>query len=419
MKPNYDHIELLAPAGSYESLHAAINAGADAVYFGLKGFNMRANTAKPFEISDLKKIVEVCNEANVKTYLALNTLVYDEGIEEMKKKIDAAKEFGVTAIIAFDLTAISYAREIGVEVHISTQHSISNIEAVKFFSQFADRVVLARELTLEQIKAIVDEIKKQDIRGPKGRLVEIEIFVHGAMCVSVSGRCGMSLYFYGTSANCGECSQPCRRAYTVTDKSTGKQLEIDNEYVMSPEDLCTISMLDEILGSGAVSLKIEGRGRAPEYVDVVVRCYREAIDAIKEGSYTKEKKIEWLKQLSTVFNRGMSEGFYRGKAFKYWSGIANSKATQRRELVGTVTKYYKEPSVAEISVHASTLDEGELCIFTGPTTGLLRVTANNIHVDGNPATKTKQGDLLTLKVPERVRKNDKFYKLCKTESSGN
>ncbi len=418
MPNNYDHIELLAPAGSYESLHAAINSGADAVYFGLKGFNMRANTAKPFEISDLKKIVEECEQARVKSYLALNTLVYDEGIDEMKKKIDAAKEFGVTAIIAFDLTAISYAREIGVEVHISTQHSISNIEAVKFFSQYTDRVVLARELTLEQIKHIVSEIKTQDIRGPKGRLVEVEIFIHGAMCVSVSGRCGMSLYFYGTSANCGECSQPCRRAYTVKDKCTGKELEVDNEYIMSPEDLCTIGMLDEILDSGAVSLKIEGRGRAPEYVDVVVRTYREAIEAIKNNEFDKEKIAAWRERLGAVFNRGMSEGFYRGKAYKYWSGIANSKATQRRELVGTVTKYYKEPGVAEINVQASELDPDTPCIFTGPTTGVLRVTAENIHVDGKPAEKAVQGDLLTLKVPERVRKNDKLYKLCLTDSAG-
>lgn len=419
MKKNYEHIELLAPAGSYESLHAAIHAGADAVYFGLKGFNMRENTAKPFEISDLKKIVEVCSEAGVKSYLALNTLVYDEGIEDMKKKIDAAKEYGVTAIIAFDLTAIHYAREIGVEVHISTQHSISNIEAVKFFAQFSDRVVLARELTLEQIKHITEEIKRQDIRGPKGRLVEVEIFIHGAMCVSVSGRCGMSLYFYGTSANCGQCSQPCRRAYTVTDKCTGKQLDIDNEYVMSTEDLCTIGMLDEILDSGVVSLKIEGRGRAPEYVDVVVRCYREAIEAIKDSTYTKEKITQWRERLSTVFNRGLSEGFYRGKAFKYWSGAANSKATQRRELVGTVTKYFKEPEVAEIKVHASTLDEGDICMFTGTTTGVMRITAENIHVDGKPAKSAKQGDMLTLKVPGRVRKNDKLYKLCKTDNAGN
>lgn len=407
----YAYVELLAPAGSYEGLQAAIHAGCDAVYFGLEGFNMRAKTAKPFTLEDLAKIASICHEAQVKCYLALNTLVYDENVEEMKRAIDAVKEHGVDAIITFDLSAIRYARSVGVEVHISTQHSISNIEAVKFFADVADRVVLARELTLEQIKVITQAIVDQEIRGPAGRLMEVEIFIHGAMCVSVSGRCGMSLYLYGTSANCGECSQPCRRAFTVTDKWTGKQLDVENEYVMSTEDLCTIGMLDEVLASGAVSLKIEGRGRSPEYVDEVVRCYREAIDAIEDESYHEGKITEWNRRLGTVFNRGMSEGFYRGKAFKYWSGEADSKATQKKVLVGTVEHFYPEVSVAEIRVHASDFMEGQACFFSGVTTGVLRAVAENIRVDGKKAVLAKQGDVLTFVVSGKVRVHDKLYKL--------
>lgn len=403
-------IELLAPAGSYESLHAAINAGCDAVYFGVKGMNMRENTAAAFTLDDLREIAHICHQKNVKCYLALNTLVYDQGLDDMKATIDAVKESEIDAIISFDTSAIEYARSIGVEVHISTQHSISNIEAVKFFSQWADRIVLARELTLEQIKQIVDEIKDQNIKGPKGRLVEIEVFIHGAMCVAVSGRCGMSLYMYNTSANCGQCSQPCRRPYTVTDKFTGKQLDIDNEYVMSTQDLCTIGMLDKIINSGVVSLKIEGRGRAPEYVDVVVKCYKEAINAITQGSYTKEKIEEWNKRLGTVYNRKMSEGFYRGKAYSYWSGGSHSQATQHKELVGTVEHYYPKVGVAEIKVHASDIKDSDDCVITGKSTGLLRFKSEGIMVDERQVNHAVQGDLITVKVPGVVRKNDKFYK---------
>ena len=416
MVVNNQRIELLAPAGSYEALQAAIHAGCDAVYFGLEGFNMRTKTAKPFTRDDLAHIASICHEANVKCYLALNTLIYDENIEEMKRAIDAVKHQGVDAIITFDLSAIRYARSIGVEVHISTQHSISNIEALKFFADVADRVVLARELTLEQIKAITHAIQEQNVRGPSGRLVEVEIFIHGAMCVSVSGRCGMSLYLYGTSANCGECSQPCRRAFTVTDKWTGKQLDVENEYVMSTEDLCTIGMIDEILGSGAVSLKIEGRGRAPEYVDEVVRCYREAIDSVREGSYNKEKIAEWNRRLRTVFNRGMSEGFYHGQAFKYWSGKANSKATTKKELVGTVEHFYPDMSVAEVRVHASDLWEGQPCLISGVTTGIVRFVVEDLRLDEQKVRQVVQGDIVTMVVPGRVRQNDKLYKIVETSS---
>lgn len=415
MIDKFNNIELLAPAGSYESLHAAINAGADAVYFGLAGFNMRENCSVAFTLYDLEKIVEVCQKKNVRCYLALNTLVYDNNVEQMKEAIDVAKRSKIDAIICFDFSAIEYAKSLGVEVHISTQHSVSNIEAVKLFSHWADRMVLARELTLEQIKHITEEIKVKDIRGPKGNLVEIEIFIHGAMCVAVSGRCGMSLYMYNTSANCGKCSQPCRRDYTVTDKATGKQLDIENEFVMSTEDLCTIGMLDEILCSGAVSLKIEGRGRAPEYVDTVVSCYREAIDSVKDCSFSDDKVKDWNERLETVFNRGLSEGFYRGKAFSYWSKQSNSKATQKRELVGTVERFFPDLSVAEIKIHASDLTEGHECIITGKITGVLRVTPTSIRVDEKTVVYTKQGDTATFVVPGRVRAGDNLYKILQVK----
>jgi U32 family peptidase len=414
-KKDYAHIELLAPAGSYESLHAAIAGGCDAIYFGVSGFNMRANTAAAFGEEDIKEIASICHENNIQCYLALNTLVYDEGVDHMKKMIDAVKEAGVDAIISYDMTAISYACSVGVEVHISTQHSISNIEAVKFFSQWSDRVVLARELTLEQIKHITEQIKKQDVRGPKGELVEVEVFIHGAMCVSVSGRCGMSLYMYGTSANCGKCSQPCRRSYKVTDEATGKALVIDHNYVMSPEDLCTIGMIGEIMDSGVVSLKIEGRGRKPEYVDEVVRCYREAIEAVKADVFDKEKVTKWNKRLGTVYNRGMSEGFYRGKAFSYWSKGPNSKAKQRREFVGRIEKYYPKISVAEVAVQAAELESGASCIITGKNTGVLRTSPEGIQLDGKEVQNVKQGDLITFKVPSTVHRGDQLYKLVENK----
>ncbi|MFH1712109.1 MAG: peptidase U32 family protein [Patescibacteria group bacterium] len=405
------NVELLAPAGSYESLMTAINAGCDAVYFGVDGFNMRQNNSAKFSLDDLKKIAEICHENKIRCYLALNTLVYDKDIEKMKAAIDAVKEAGVDAIITFDMSALVYAREIGVEVHISTQHSISNIEAVKFFAQWADRMVLARELSIEDVKKIVDEIKEQDIRGPKGSLIEIEIFIHGAMCVSVSGRCGMSLYMNKTSANCGECTQPCRRPYQIIDQQTNKALVIDNEFVMSPEDLCTIGLLDEIIATGVVSLKVEGRGRTPEYVDMVIRTYREAIKAIKNDTYTPEKIKQWNMDLGTVFNKGLSDGFYRGKPWGYWSGVSGNKAKQTKELVGTVKKYYPNISVAEIEVHASDIKEDDQCIFIGKTTGLLRTKPQGMMIDEQPVDYAKQGDMITFKVPDRVRGGDKLYKI--------
>ncbi len=403
--------EILAPVGSWESLTTAINAGADSVYFGIGELNMRSHSAQNFTVEDLPEIARQVHEANMKCYLALNVLVYDEEIEEMKGMIDAAKDAGIDAVIAFDLSVINYAREIGQDVHISTQHSISNIEAIKFFSQFTDRVVLARELTLEQIAEIRDQIKEQNVRGPKGELVEIEDFIHGAMCVSVSGRCGMSLYCHNTSANRGKCFQPCRRVYQVTDPSTGKAMKVDNNFVMSPEDLCTIGLLDDVLEAGVQVLKIEGRGRPAEYVDTVVRCYREAIEAINNGTYTDKKIKEWNERLGTVFNRGLSEGFYRGKAWKYWSGIGGSKATETKEFVGPVTRYYPKLGVAEIAVQASELADGQEVIFIGKTTGVHRQKAEELVVNEKPVEISKQGDELTFKVTDRVRKGDNMYKV--------
>jgi len=413
MKQKTNKIELLAPAGDFACMNAAINAGANAVYFGISKLNMRDQAAQNFTVKDLPKIANTCHEAGVKCYLALNVLIYDAEIDEMKEVVDAAHEAGIDAIIAFDTSVILYAREIGIDVHISTQHSISNIEAVKFFSEWSDRVVLARELTLEQIANIRDEIVKQNVRGPRGELIEIEDFVHGAMCVSVSGRCGMSLYAYCKSANRGQCFQPCRRAYTVIDKQTKKTLEVDNEFIMSPEDLCTIGLLDEIIDAGVKVLKIEGRGRPPEYVDTVVRCYRQALDAIDEGTYTEEKIVEWNKQLGTVFNRGLSDGFYRGQAFRYWSGLSGNKSEETKELVGTVEHFYPKISVAEVRIHASTLEEGDQCLFTGPFTGLVRTEAKAMLNEEESVKSATQGDVITFVVPGRVRQGDKMYKIVK------
>lgn len=408
--------EVLAPVGSWECLSAAIKAGADSVYFGIGEMNMRSHSAQNFSVQNLPGISKLCHEAGVKCYLALNVLIYDAEIDEMKHVIDAAKAAKIDAVIAFDLTAIRYANEIGQDVHISTQHSISNIEAIKFFADVTDRVVLARELTLEQIRHIRDEIVAQDVRGPKGEFMEIEDFVHGAMCVSVSGRCGMSLFCHNTSANRGKCFQPCRRCFEVRDPATGKTMVVDNNFVMSPEDLCTIGMLDEILDAGVQVLKIEGRGRPPEYVDTVVHCYKEAIQAINDGTYTEDKIKDWNQRLGAVFNRGLSEGFYRGQAWSHWSGVGGSKATETKEFVGPVTHYYPKLNVAEIDVQASELKQGTEVIFTGKTTGVHRQKAENLIVNEKPVEVSRQGDELTFKVSERVREGDKLYQVVKKTS---
>lgn len=419
------NIEIMAPVGSYESLQAAIKAGANSVYFGIEQLNMRARAANNFTTEDLKKIVAICKENNIRTYLALNTIMYDHDLQLLKKICDTAKSSGITAVICSDIAALMYAKSINLEVHISTQTNISNIEAVKFYSQYADVVVLARELTLKQITDLCDEIKKQKISGPSGRLVEVELFAHGALCVAISGKCYMSLATYNSSANRGACLQNCRReykAYQIVDEETGDELRIENKYIMSPKDLCTIGFIDKILDSGVSILKLEGRGRSPDYVYTVVKVYREAIDSYLDGTYTKNKDQlveEWIKQLGSVFNRGFWHGgYYLGKQLGEWSGVYGSKATKNKQFLGLATNYYQKPKVAEFI-----LETGELCVddeilITGPTTGVVMTKVKEIMVGdgkGRLAQIAKKGDCLTISVNEKIRVNDKLFKLVKSD----
>lgn len=432
-------VELLAPAGDFESLRAAVNAGADSVYFGIADFNMRASAARNFVMEDLPEIVNICRQGRngknktgkkVKTYVTVNTVLYNDELEKMHSIVDAVKEHGVDGIIAADLATIMYAKEKGVEVHASTQLSISNTETVKFYSRFCDRIVLARELTLEQIKQICDDIKKQNIRGPKDNLIEIEVFAHGALCVSVSGRCAMSLFCYGSkcSANCGKCTQICRRRYKVTDIETNQELEIDNNYVMSPKDLCTIGLLPEIIAAGVSVLKIEGRGRAPEYVDTVISCYREALKLIEDGGkYSDEKVKEWNKRLGTVYNKGFSTGFYMGRKFDEWSGIHGSKATKEKIKIGEVRKYYPKINVVEVLILAKEeVKSGDEFLIIGPTTGVVKGIIKDFEIfdeEGKPLKETQhkkntasQNNIITFKVPEKVRVKDVMYVFRNRES---
>lgn len=407
--------EIMAPAGSWESLRAAIKTGADSVYFGVEKLNMRARAANNFTLDDLPKIVKVCNK--VKTYLTLNIVLYDDEMDEMKKLCDAAKKNGVTAVIASDIAAIQYANSIGLEVHISTQSNVSNIEAVKFFSKFADVIVLARELTLEKIKNIIKEIKKQKITGPSNKLIRIELFVHGALCVSVSGKCYMSLAQYNHSANRGDCLQPCRRKYRVFDEETGNELVIDNKFVMSPKDLCTIGFIDKFIEAGVEVFKIEGRGRSPDYVYTVVKVYREAVDSIFEKKYTKKKISAWTKQLETVFNRGFWHGgYYLGHKMDEWAGIHGSKATKKKSYVGFVKNYYDKRKVAAIQIETGEINVKCEMIIIGATTGLVKFRATEIWLGTNKISKAIKGKLITIKISEKVRQNDKVYVLEETNA---
>jgi putative protease len=400
----------MAPAGSYESLRAAINAGCDSVYFGVTQLNMRARSAGAFTIEDLKKIADICHDNNVKAYLTLNTILYDHDMILMKKIVDAVKESHVDSIIMADIAGIQYAREQGVTVHISTQLSVSNLDTIKFWSQYTDVVVLARELDLKMIKYICDEVKKQNITGPSGELIRIEVFAHGAMCVSISGRCGMSLYATNASANRGSCKQMCRRPYTVKDKKDGTEFEIDNEFVMSPQDMCTIQFIDQVMDTGVEVLKLEGRGRSADYVDKVVRCYREAIDAVEDKSYTKEKIEDWMERLGTVYNRGLSDGYYLGKKQGSWSESDNSLATEQKVFLGIVNKYFKQVNVAEIQVQAYELELGDEILFVGATTGVFRMKVEDLRDENeNPIKKADRKSIVTVKTEEVVRKNDKVY----------
>lgn len=406
--------EIMAPVGSRESLAAAIQAGAGSIYFGIGQLNMRSHSANHFTIEDLKEIAETCNERGIKTYLTVNTIIYGEDINAMREIIDAAKTANITAVIVSDVAVMVYCRQVGMEVHLSTQLNISNIEALKFYAQFADVAVLARELNMEQVTEIYRQIEEQDIRGPRGELVRIEMFCHGAFCMAISGKCYMSLHDSNRSANRGQCTQICRRSYTVTDNETGNQLEIDNKYIMSPKDLKTIRFIDKMMKAGVRVFKIEGRARGPEYVYEVVTCYKEAIQSVLDGTYTEEKKDKWDERLSTVFNRGFWDGYYQGQRLGEWTKNYGNKATEKKVLVGKVMKYFSKLGVAEIAVEASEIEKDQNMLITGPTTGIMKFDASEIRYDLKPVEKAEKGWRVSVPVPDKVRPNDKVYKLLKT-----
>ncbi|MEA3323339.1 MAG: peptidase U32 family protein [Patescibacteria group bacterium] len=417
---NPKDIEIMAPVGSFESLAAAINAGADSVYFGVTQLNMRAKAAHNMTIEDLGKIAKIAHESGVKTYLVVNTLLYDHDIIVMKKIVDEAKEKDVDAIIAFDFACVNYCNEINMPVHMSVQFSISNYETVEFFATHTNRVVLARELNLEQIKNIYKQIEKNQLKGNEGRLMEIEAFAHGALCVAQSGRCWMSVYTDNSSANRGACRQNCRAKYKVTDVDTGNELVVDNHYIMSAADICTIDFLDQVLDAGVQVLKIEGRGRSPEYVAVVVKAYKKALKDIEKGDYTEEKIKEYLKDLGKVFNRKLSHGnYYLGKEIGEYSDVHGSKAAHEKEFIGRVTHYYPKVKIAEIKVDTGIIKKGDEFLFIGKTTGALGGDIRELRVDGNVSENASRGDVITFEVSERVRINDKLYKVKKKEKFQN
>ncbi len=401
--------EIMAPVGSYESLVAAVQGGADAIYFGIEGLNMRANSANNFTIDDLHKIAEYCHEHGLKSYLTVNTVIYDNDIDTMHKIIEAAKEAKISAIIASDIAAILYARSIGVEVHISTQVNISNIEAVRFYAQYADVVVLARELNLEQVYNIHQAIIKEDIRGPHGELVRIEMFCHGALCMAVSGKCYMSLHEMNRSANRGACGQICRRSYTVTDRDTGEQLDIENKYIMSPKDLKTIHFMNKMIDAGVRVFKIEGRARGPEYVRTAVSCYNEAINSYIDGSFSEEKVSGWDERLKTIFNRGFWDGYYLGQRLGEWTSKYGSSATKIKVYCAKGIRYFSKIGVAEFQMEAGELHVGDEVIITGPTTGAVPVTIEEIRVDLKPVEMTKKGQRFSIKIAEKIRPSDKMF----------
>ncbi|NLM93481.1 MAG: U32 family peptidase [Bacteroidales bacterium] len=410
MNSSFKDLEVMSPVGSFDSLTAAIQGGANSVYFGVGKLNMRSRSSQNFSLDDLRQIASICNDAGVKTYLTLNTIIYDSELEEMRRTIDVAKEAGISAIIASDLSVITYARSQGVEIHLSTQTNVTNLEAVRFYAQFADVVVTARELSLQQVHAIVQGIRKEQIKGPSGALVRIEIFVHGALCMAVSGKCYLSLDNLNSSANRGACLQPCRRTYIVTDKEDGHQYEVDNEYIMSPKDLCTIGFLDKIVQAGVSVFKIEGRGRGPEYVKTVTQCYREAADAILGGAYSQERVDEWLRRLKGVYNRGFWEGYYLGRKMGEWTERYGSQATRRKQYLGLVTNYFAKIGVAEVKMETHEMNLNDPLLITGPTTGALEFAVNEIRVDLEKVPVAKKGELCSIPVPVLVRRGDKVFK---------
>lgn len=401
--------EIMAPVGSYESLYAAIDAGADAVYFGVEGLNMRARSSVNFTLDDLHRIASICDERGVKTYLTVNTVIYDEDIPTCHAVIDAVKQSGISAIIASDIAAISYARSIGVEVHISTQVNVTNLEAVRFYSAYADVMVLARELNLEQVSEISRKIDEENICGPHGGKVRIEMFCHGALCMAVSGKCYLSLHEMNSSANRGACTQICRRGYTVTDRETGDELAVENKYIMSPKDLKTIHFLNKMIDAGVRVFKIEGRARGPEYVKIAVECYSQAIESICSGSYTEEKIAEWDERLRKIFNRGFWNGYYLGQRLGEWSSKYGSSATRVKVYAAKGVRYFSNIGVAEFLVESGEVKVGDEVVITGPTTGALILTVDELRVDLKPVDKAVKGDSFSMKVPSKIRPSDRLY----------
>ena len=404
-------IELMAPVGSYESLQAAIQGGADAVYFGVERLNMRSRSSKNFTLDDLKEIVNIANANDIKTYLTLNTVMYNRDLDLMRQIVDAAKRSGISAIIASDPAAFDYIRRQGMSIHLSTQANVSNIESLRFYAQFADVIVLARELNLDQVRELSAAIQREQVKGPSGDLIQLEMFIHGALCMAISGKCYLSLHQADHSANRGECLQICRRSYIVRDKETGDEMEVDHEYIMSPKDLLTIHFLNKILDSGISVLKIEGRARSPEYVKTVCECYSEAITAISDGSYSAENIENWKSRLETVFNRGFWDGYYLGQRLGEWSEKYGSKATRRRVYIGKVVNYFRKPRVAEFIVETKELDVGDRILITGPTTGVVETIIKEIWIDEKPVLKATKGDRITIPLLSAIRPSDKLYKL--------
>jgi U32 family peptidase len=403
--------EVMAPAGSWEAMMAAIKAGADSVYFGVEQLNMRARQTNNFLVDDLPEVARVCDEAGVKSYITMNTIIYDHDISLMRRIIDKAKEAGITAVIASDLAVMNYCRKKGMEVHISTQSNVTNLETVELFSDYADVIVMARELTLKQVGDMVKAIKKNNITGPSGNLVQIEIFAHGALCMAVSGKCYLSLHSHNASANRGACIQNCRREYTVTDEE-GIELKIDNEYIMSAKDLCTIDFLDKILEAGVQVLKIEGRGRAADYVYTTTQCYREAVDAFEEGTYTQEKIAVWREKLSSVYNRGFWDGYYLGRKMGEWSNVHGSVATTKKIYIGKGVKYFEKIGVGEFLMESHDINIGDKLIVTGPTTGLIETTVEEIRLgSGDSVQQAVKGNTISLQIGEKIRASDKLYKI--------
>ncbi|MDD5571142.1 MAG: U32 family peptidase [Bacteroidales bacterium] len=390
---------------------AAIQAGANSVYFGVENLNMRSRSSINFTLKDLEEISKICRENKIKSYVTVNTIIYDDEIEQMKSIIDAAKKNKINAVIASDQSAINYANKAGMEVHVSTQCNVSNIEAVEFYSAYADVMVTARELSLKQVASIIKEIEKRKIKGPSGKLIKIEIFAHGALCMAISGKCYLSLHTQGYSANRGACIQPCRRKYFVTDAEEGVEMKIDNQYIMSPKDLCTIGFIDKIIKAGVKILKIEGRGRSPEYVKTVTQCYREAVDSYHTGNYNQDKINRWMVKLGTVYNRGFWDGYYLGKKLGDWTKRYGSQATKQKIYIGKITNYFSKLKVAEVKMETNFLNIGDEVLITGQTTGVVELKIKEIRVELKKVKKAIKGDICSIPVPQLVRRNDKVYKI--------